>query len=169
MANTIKTEEPDQAPGFNEGLSADPAHAGVSLAHLLHRATQQADHALHLEVAGKSMPVHVTIRQYVTLRAVADSETINQTGLTEATGIDRSTLADIVRRLQEAGLIERQRSPHDRRSYAIGLRLPGVTALSDYEDAVARADRRVLGSVPSRLRAPLVEALTAIIKAVPAE
>jgi DNA-binding MarR family transcriptional regulator len=42
----------------------------------------------------------LTPRQLAVLVTVANNEGLSQTGLVDRTGIDRSTLADIVRRLQ---------------------------------------------------------------------
>ena len=67
---------------------------GRSPMHLLHRAGQCAD-----DIFQRDVPQEVTPRQLAVLLAVAENEGGNQTGLVEATNIDRSTIADIVRRL----------------------------------------------------------------------
>jgi DNA-binding MarR family transcriptional regulator len=88
-----------------------------SVLHLLHRAGQCADELF----AANMRDSELTPRQYVVLRAVADSEDPSQTTLVEKTGIDRSTLADIVRRLVERGLLQRRRTRRDARMYAVRL------------------------------------------------
>ena len=63
--------------------------------HLLHRAGQCAGDVFQAEMSQGDL----TPRQYAILLTVAQNEGLSQTHLVEKTGIDRSTLADIVRRL----------------------------------------------------------------------
>ncbi|MEQ1711924.1 MAG: MarR family transcriptional regulator, partial [Hyphomicrobium sp.] len=50
----------------------------------------------------------LTPRQYAVLITVAQNEGLSQTNLVDKTGIDRSTLADIVRRMLKKGLLQRR-------------------------------------------------------------
>ena len=74
--------------------------------HLLHSASQRADDLFAKEVGNAD----ITPRQFALLVAVADLDDPSQTDLVEATGIDRSTIADIVRRMMRKGQLERRRS-----------------------------------------------------------
>src|SRR4029434_1329083 len=74
--------------------------------HLLHRAGQCAGDIFHAEMKDGDL----TPRQLAVLVTVAQNEGLSQTGLVDRTGIDRSTLADIVRRLQRKGLLQRRRT-----------------------------------------------------------
>ena len=78
---------------------------GKSPIHLLHRAGQCAGDLF----AGKVPERDLTPRQFAVLLTVAQNEGLSQTGLVEKTGIDRSTLADIVRRMLKKGLLQRRR------------------------------------------------------------
>ena len=81
--------------------SSSRDHALMNSAlHLLHRAGQRADE-LFSATMGES---DLTPRQFAVLKTVAKSEDLSQTALVQQTGIDRSTLADIVRRLIKKGL-----------------------------------------------------------------
>lgn len=95
-------------------MKADHLHR--SPIHLLHRAGQCAQDIFHAE-----MPSDLTPRQFVILITVSQHEGLSQTGLFDRTGIDRSTLADIVRRLQRKGLLQRRRALEDARAYAVRL------------------------------------------------
>jgi DNA-binding MarR family transcriptional regulator len=53
----------------------------------------------------------------------------SQTALCDVSGIDRSTLADIVRRLELRGLIHRERTKTDARMYAVGVTEAGLRLL----------------------------------------
>jgi hypothetical protein len=66
-----------------------------SVIHLLHRAAQCADCIFSEEIAGTDL----TPRQYTVLAVIADKEGLSQTELVMRTGIDRSTVADMIKRL----------------------------------------------------------------------
>ena len=82
---------------------------GRSPLHMLHRAGQCAGEVFHAEMQDGDL----TPRQYAVLLTVASNEGISQTGLVDKTGIDRSTLADIVRRMLKKGLLQRRRTKED--------------------------------------------------------
>ena len=96
------------------------------------------------------------------LSAVNASAGASQTQLCAATGIDRSTLADIVRRLEEGGLLQRKRSKDDTRAYEVRLTEAGDKALARALPAINRVDDAVLAALPASQRGPFREALTRI-------
>jgi DNA-binding MarR family transcriptional regulator len=139
---------------------AESRAAAVSSAlHLLHRAGQRADE-LFAESIGKS---DLTPRQYAVLKAVADTEEPSQTTLVEQTGIDRSTLADIVRRLVERKLLQRKRTKHDARMYAVRLTAGGQSALRGAEPAARKTDDRLLAGLSAQERDSFVKLLSRIV------
>ncbi|MGE0700223.1 MAG: MarR family winged helix-turn-helix transcriptional regulator [Hyphomicrobiaceae bacterium] len=136
----------------------------TSLTHLLHRACQVAD-SIFNEEAGKT---GLTTRQFAVLIAVAKNRDISQTGLVQVTGIDRSTVAEIVKRLLRRGLIKRKRTRLDARAYAVRLTEDGEALLAAVEPAARRAEERLT----SVLRDPsvstnLAEALGQLVDAFP--
>lgn len=133
-----------------------------SIGHLLHRAGQYASE-LFSTTAG---PDGLTPRQFAVLVAVAQNEGLSQTDLVNLTGIDRSTLADIVRRMIKKGLLERQRTPEDQRAYAVRLSSDGRLALRGHMPYAAAVDAKLLGSLPDALREPFVAALAEIARMV---
>ena len=78
----------------------------LSPLYLLHRAGQFADDLFVKENRNTDM----TPRQYAVLACVARNENLSQADIVNKTGIDRSTLADIVRRLAGQGVLERKRT-----------------------------------------------------------
>jgi DNA-binding MarR family transcriptional regulator len=107
--------------------------ASDSTIHLLHRAGQCAE-----DLFAKSIgEVALTARQFIVLSLVADHEDPSQTFICDKSGIDRSTLADIVRRLVARGLLSRRRTRQDARMYAIRLTDQGQKVL-DKAGPVAR-------------------------------
>jgi len=134
--------------------------AGTSSLHLLHRAGQCADELFAAQVGDSD----ITPRQFAVLMAVADSEEPSQTALVQKTGIDRSTLADIVRRLVERGLLQRKRTRRDARMYAVRLTDRGESTLKKAQPAARNTDERLLSAIPQREREVFLGALTKIVK-----
>ena len=119
-----------------------------SPSHLLHRALQLA-----LDIyAEETGPDAVTQRQYAVLAAVAAHEGLTQTDLVRSTGIDRSTLADLVARMIGKTLLARQRSTADARANTVSLTEAGRAALEAAKPRVAAADARILKLLPTRKR-----------------
>jgi len=111
-----------------------------SPSHLLHRVLQLALD-IYAEECGEA---GVTQRQFAVLAAVAENEGVTQTALVRATGIDRSTLADMVARMIAKGHLERQRSSEDARANSVRLTDAGREALEAVRPMVAMADARIL-------------------------
>ena len=130
-----------------------------SAMHLLHRAGQCATD-LFLAAARDS---GLTPRQYAMLTTIAEEEGLTQTELVARTGIDRSTLADIVARLIGRGLIQRRRAKGDARAYAIKLTAQGAKALRDAEPGASATDSRLLATLPPAKRQEFLESLQTIV------
>jgi len=111
-----------------------------SVIHLLHRASQRASEIF----AQETRDFDLTARQYAVITTVAQHEGLSQTDLVRLTGIDRSTLADVVQRLLKRGVIQRQRTMQDGRTYAVSLSAEGRELLEAIKPNARRADRLVL-------------------------
>jgi MarR family transcriptional regulator, temperature-dependent positive regulator of motility len=127
--------------------------------HMLHRAGQCAGEVFHGEMQGGEL----TPRQYAVLLTVAHNEGISQTGLVDRTGIDRSTLADIVRRMLKKGLLQRRRTKEDARAYAVRVTDDGKKLLKSTEPVTLRVDERILNSLPTKQREQFMDHLAAIV------
>jgi len=130
-----------------------------SAIHLLHRAGQCADELFAINVGQADL----TPRQFAVLRAISDSEEPSQTTLVDRTGIDRSTMADIVRRLISKGLVQRRRTRRDARKYAVRLTDRGDAALRLAEPAARSTDERILASLPPTQRETFLRSLSRIV------
>ena len=123
------------------GLAASPSH-------LMHRALQLA-----LDIyADEAGPDGLTQRQFAVLEAVSHKAGLTQTDLVRATGIDRSTLADLVSRMTTKGLLDRERSTIDARAKAVRLSEAGQAALDAARPRVEAADKRILALLPKARR-----------------
>lgn len=132
-----------------------------SATHLIHRAGQCATDIFQVEARASGL----TPRQFAVLTTIADEEGLTQTDLVERTGIDRSTLADIVARLLSRGLIHRRRAKGDGRAYAIKLTSQALKGLRQAELAASVADSRLLAALPAAKRQEFLDSLHMIVTA----
>lgn len=129
----------------------------ASLLHLLHRAAQQADALFSHHVGAVLTP-----RQFVVLQAVAETKGLSQVEIMAATGIDRSSTADLVARLVRRGCLQRRRRRRDTRSYAVRLTPEGSRLLSLGAPAALAAGETLLSRLAAPERACLLSALAII-------
>ncbi len=130
-----------------------------SAAHLLHKAGQFATEVFADKVGNDGL----TPRQFAVLSVVQRHQGLSQTDLVDVTGIDRSTLADIVRRMLKKGLLSRRRTQEDQRAYAIRLSPEGQAALDYHAPRATEADEHILAAIPVELREAFILALKAIV------
>ena len=145
--NTMRDETADM-PVVHEALES-------STIHLLHRASQYAGEVFSEEVRNAGL----TPRQYAILLTVSQHEGLSQTDLVSRTGIDRSTLADIVRRMLRKRLVSRRRTRQDARAYSVRTTEEGREALAAAGPSVEQADQRILKSIPPEQRESFVRSL----------
>jgi len=132
-----------------------------SPSHLMHRALQLALD-VYAEELGTDGP---TQRQFAVLEAVSQRAGLTQTDLVKATGIDRSTLADLVSRMTAKGLLDRERSTLDARAKAVRLSAAGEAALAAARPRVIAADKRIMGLLPKAKRDLFLELLSELAAA----
>ena len=111
-----------------------------SFSHLLKRAVQYSVH-LYMGEVGKTGLTH---RQFTVLLAVDTNDGKSQTDLVKITGIDRSTLADLVARLMAQGYLQRRRTREDARANAIRLTPVGKKILKSAQNGAEEIDKRLL-------------------------
>jgi DNA-binding MarR family transcriptional regulator len=130
--------------GRKSGKSMHDASASATLddspSHLLHRVLQIALEIYSAELGDNA----VSQRQYAVLSALDGAEGLTQADLVKTTGIDRSTLADLVARMAAKGLLARERSVSDGRANLVQLTEDGRAALADAAPKVAAADAKIL-------------------------
>ncbi|MFT4954171.1 MAG: DNA-binding MarR family transcriptional regulator [Brevundimonas sp.] len=131
-----------------DGKKARSGPLDTSPSHLMHRALQLALD-IYAEEVGPDGP---TQRQFAVLEIASRNEGLTQTDLVRATGIDRSTLADLVARMTAKGLLNRERSVLDGRAKAVSLSDEGRALLESTRARVEAADRRILALMPKARR-----------------
>jgi DNA-binding MarR family transcriptional regulator len=131
---TRKTADPTES---------EPYRLALSTSHLLHRAEQLAADRF-AQLVGDA----VTLRQFAVLAAVAETPGLSQIDLVRATGIDRSTLADMLNRMEKRVLIERATSEADARARSVTLTQQGRSAFLASIRHARAADAAILDMLP---------------------
>ncbi len=109
----------------------------------------------------------LTLPQTAVLRALLGGGPMNQTRLVEASGIDRSTLGEMLRRLASAGHVVAARAEGDKRANLVLLTPGGRTTLWKAEKALAAAEADLVAAIPAADRKPFLRALRALAEASP--
>lgn len=132
-----------------------------SPSHLMHRALQLALD-VYADETGADGP---TQRQFAVMEAVSMKDGLTQTDLVRATGIDRSTLADLVARMTTKGLLTRERSTIDARAKAVSLSEEGRAMLEAARPQVEAADKRIMALLPKAKREVFLDLLSELAAA----
>jgi MarR family transcriptional regulator, temperature-dependent positive regulator of motility len=136
------------------GLDESPSH-------LLHRVLQIALDIYNAEAGEDAL----SQRQYAVLKVLEGTEGLSQTDLVKVTGIDRSTLADLVSRMLAKQLVARERSATDARANLVRIAEGGKTALGDMEPRVLAADEKILSLLSPPKRDSFVKLLRKLTQA----
>ena len=129
-----------------------------SPSHLLRRCSQFFGD-LYAHEAGSQ---ELTKQQFTLLAALEHNDGASQTALVEITGIDRSTLAEMVRRMLEKGLLSRERTEEDQRANSVAISPQGRKALRAARTASERAEKALLESLPLGERQRLIKLLSQV-------
>lgn len=138
---------------------SEPYRLAISVSHLLHRAEQLAAERFTQLVNGA-----VTLRQFALLAAIAENAGQSQAELVRATGIDRSTLADMMKALEKRGLVQRSPSSADARANAVHLTQSGAAVLSATTQHARAADAAILDLLPRTKRKSFLATLSKLAK-----
>ena len=139
-------------------VTKDVKQFSRSPSHLLKRAAQYAN-LIYMGEVGKSGLTH---RQFTVLLAVDANDGKSQTDLVKLTGIDRSTLADLVARLMEQGYLVRRRTKEDGRTNAIRITAVGKKMLKTALPGADEVDRQLLSLIPGSERKSFLDNLAVL-------
>lgn len=145
---------------MTDGPESGPYRLEDSPSHLLHRAEQLASDRFTQLVGGDN----VTLRQFAVLAAIAESPGLSQSDLVRATGVDRSTMADMMNRMEKRGWVTRAASTLDARAHSVRLAAAGVTILAAATHHARAADAAILDALPRTKRRTFLNILTKLAK-----
>ncbi|MEV6485864.1 MarR family winged helix-turn-helix transcriptional regulator [Streptomyces sp. NPDC051576] len=108
-------------------------------------------------------PYGVDGHQLAVLVVLSAGEPLSQVEAAGRLGVDRTTMVSLIDGLEENGLVERRRSPRDRRKNIVELTPAGQDCLRRAERARRAAERRFLAPLDEETAMSLVRALRALV------
>jgi len=128
----------------------------------LFRRAQQIAVAIFMEECAAQA---LTPVQYAALVAIREHAGLDATRLSALVAFDRSTLGDVLERLEERGLILRQPSPQDKRVKLLFPTPRGRKLLTEVMPAMERAQARMLAPLKPSDRQTLLRLLGELVEA----
>ncbi|MCT9108296.1 MarR family winged helix-turn-helix transcriptional regulator [Streptomyces mirabilis] len=89
-------------------------------------------------------PAGITALQYTSLTVLERHDGLSAAQLARDSFVTAQSMADLVRSLENRGLIRRERNPHNRRELLILLTDEGRELLARYTDAVRELEERMV-------------------------
>ncbi|WP_232464888.1 MarR family winged helix-turn-helix transcriptional regulator [Bordetella genomosp. 8] len=108
---------------------------------------------------------NITPVQYGVLTALSLSPWMDQTALGMELGLDRTTTADVIKRLQERGLVQRRINPNDKRSRQAVITEEGLRIMGLLQAGMARAQQRLLEPLSPRNQQLFMKLLSTLVEA----
>ena len=112
-------------------------------------------------------PLGIDTRHYAVLVAIADANGPSQQDVADALGIDRATLVALADDLEASQLIDRARSDHDRRAYALRLTGAGLALMNEAHLLMEQCEEEFTGALTPAERAQLADLLARLLSAAP--
>jgi DNA-binding MarR family transcriptional regulator len=150
MAGTADETSPSKtdAPATPPELLAAPGYVARRL------------YQAYLSAWVRKVDATLTGPQFAVLTAVSNYPGVDQGSLASSAALDRSTMADIVRRLEDRGLVIRKTAENDGRRKLLYLSKEGVAKLAEAEKRTRALDEVLLADYSPRQRQRLLDELT---------
>ena len=101
----------------------------------------------------------VTPGQFGVLILIEENTGLNQSTLAKALGIERSTMVGVIDGLENRGLVERRKSPTDKRAHALTLTDQGNKLLGSVKPKIKDHESRIAGDLDTVELETLMELL----------
>jgi len=131
----------------------------ASPSHLLHRVEQLASERF-TQLVGDT----IKLREFIVLAAISEQPGLSQSDLGRITGVDRSTFADTMAKMETRGWIVRTPSTSDGRAYSVLLGQAGGTMLSATAQHARAADAAILDLLAKTEARSFLNTLTKLTK-----
>ena len=128
--------------------------------HLIRRAQQIAVAIFMQECAAYDL----TPVQYAAMVAINENAGIDATRLSAQIAFDRSTLGNVLERLEARGFVVRYPSPDDKRIKLLKLSAEGRAVVRRAEASVRRAQERILAPLNAKDRRLLLDLLARLVE-----
>lgn len=121
-------------------------------------------HQIHLALFAEECAAHgATPVQFSLMSVLAGVDQLDQTRLAEEVGVDRATTANVVARLERAGLLRRFRTEADGRVKQVALTEAGRDLLARMQPGARRAHDRTIAPLPPEERALFLALLRRLV------
>ena len=123
-------------------------------------------HQIHLALfAEECAPFGVTPVQFSIMTVAQAQPGLEQVALAHEIGVDRTTLTNVLTRLEQRGLVQRAAAESDRRVKLVSLTEAGHETLARMTGAAERAHDRTIASLSPADRAAFLGALRQLVNA----
>jgi DNA-binding MarR family transcriptional regulator len=126
------------------------------------RRLNQIHHALFFECCQEFT---ITPVQYGLLTTLSERPGLDQTSLCLELGVDRTTMADVLRRLEQRGMVKREASEADGRHKLTYITPKGSRLMKKMYGKMREAQTRLLEPLPAAARIKFVELMTILVEA----
>lgn len=161
-----KSTRPGSAPARRSGNPPRPINRGPLPGYYGYnlRIAQVAVFENFAEIVGRlaDRMGELTPGRFSLLMLLQHNPGINQTDLSRAVGLDKSTLTPALDQLERKGLIIRERTANDRRTYALSLSEKGEALLADLQARVERHEENIVAALNGAERTTLLRLLKKI-------
>ena len=148
------TESDTVSELFNRGLWTRPG--------FLIRRLHQIHYAIFFEDCKDD---NITPVQYGLLSVLIDDPWLDQTEIGYQVGLDRTTSADVIRRLEEKGWVERRVNPSDRRSRQARVTDEGAEVMTTLKNKMVQTQKRLLEPLEESERHVFMDLLKKLVDA----
>lgn len=108
---------------------------------------------------------NITPVQYGVLTALSMNPWLDQKAVGRELALDRTTTAEVLKRLEEKGLIERRVNPDDRRSRLSVITKQGLKVMRSLQESMQRSQDRLIEPLSPEDRASFMKLVTQVVEA----
>ena len=119
---------------------------------------------MHVAIWADAFPGGLTSPQFAVLHAIAHEGPLTQTALRSKVRLDRSTAADVVRRLVARRLITQVKDPEDARRRVVRLTASGRALYVESTKRATEVNEAMLAGLDAEQRAQLVSLLDSLLE-----
>jgi DNA-binding MarR family transcriptional regulator len=107
----------------------------------------------------------ITPLQIGLLTALSMNPWLDHKAIGRELALDRTTTAEVLKRLAEKGLVETKVNPDDRRSRLSVITKKGLTLINELQRSIHRSQERLLEPLPAQQRAEFMRLLAQLVEA----
>ncbi|MCS3469041.1 DNA-binding MarR family transcriptional regulator [Pseudomonas sp. JUb42] len=123
-------------------------------------------HQIHVGLfLSETREFNITPVQYSLMTALSTHGEMDQNSLSHEIGLERTSVAEVIPRLETRGLLQRRQSTEDRRVKLVKLSRKGLYLLKKMDAHVQRAHDRTIEQIPEEQRALFMLQLIRLVEA----